>query len=138
VIQAAPPDTLPTLKKRAEFLAVAKGGRMPRRAFVLQAVENPGPPRIGYTVTKKVGNAVERNRIRRRLRAAVRAASEAARTDLDYVLIGRRGALSQDFSELTGDIRAGLQRASTAPSAGPRHGMRGARSKSTPVPKKQG
>ncbi|SDT89268.1 ribonuclease P protein component [Stappia sp. ES.058] len=138
MIQAAPPATLPTLKKRAEFLAVAKGGRMPRRAFVLQAAERPGPPRIGYTVTKKVGNAVERNRIRRRLRAAVRASCEAARPDVNYVLIGRRGALSQDFAALAGDIHAGLQRASTTPSDGSRHGKRGARSKSTPVPKKQG
>lgn len=107
----ASPRSLPTLKTRAQFLAVAKGGRMPRRAFVLQAAEMAGPPRVGYTVTKKTGNAVERNRIRRRLRAAIREASAAARPDVAYVLVGRRGALSQDYRDLVRDLAHGLARA---------------------------
>ncbi|WP_349359399.1 ribonuclease P protein component [Stappia sp.] len=127
MFQAPQPATLPTLKKRAEFLAVAKGGRCARRAFVLQAAERDGPARIGYTVTKKVGNAVERNRIRRRLRAAVRATRRKARADVDYVLIGRRAALSQDFEALVRDLAHCLATTPTAPSDEPRrrHDRRG-------------
>ncbi|MHC5654754.1 ribonuclease P protein component [Stappia sp.] len=116
----SPSSTLPTLKKRAEFLAIAKGGRMPRRAFVLQAAPTPGPSRIGYTVTKKTGNAVERNRIRRRLRAAVREVANAARQDVSYVLVGRRGALSQDYGDLVRDVMHGLARAPLSADTSPR------------------
>lgn len=102
------------LKKRAEFLAVAKGARSARRAFVLQALSGLGddrPPRVGFTVTKKVGNAVERNRIRRRLREAVRLAGAAvARPGTDYVIVGRREALSLAFDDLEADL-AGAFRA---------------------------
>ena len=63
------------LKKRAEFLAVSRGTRAGRRVFSLQcgagATTSETVPRVGFTVTKKVGTATERNRIRRRLRAAV-------------------------------------------------------------------
>ncbi|WP_293724004.1 ribonuclease P protein component [Stappia sp.] len=131
-----PPDTLPTLKKRAEFLAIAKGGRLPRRAFVLQAAPVPGPPRIGYTVTKKTGNAVERNRIRRRLRAAVREVAAEARHDVSYVLVGRRGALSQDFQDLLRDLSRGLARAPLSAETSPRpaRGKKGSRTQSRPAP----
>ncbi len=107
MIQTPPTATLPTLKKRAEFLATAKGGRSARRAFVLQAApaaSESAAPRMGYTVTKKTGNAVERNRIRRRFREAVRAASERARPGVDYVLIGRRAALTMEFETLVREI----------------------------------
>ncbi|WP_321342831.1 ribonuclease P protein component [Breoghania sp.] len=112
---STPPFSIPTLKKRTEFLAVAKGTRAPRRAFVLQALcgrESGNLPRVGYTVTKKTGNAVERNRIKRRLRAAIRAvAPEAAHAACDYVLIGRRAALDISFSDLKKDLAAGFARA---------------------------
>ena len=74
------------LKKRADFLAAAKGRRQHQRCFVLQgrqrevageASENADAPRFGFTVTKKVGNSVVRNRIRRRLREAARLADSA-------------------------------------------------------------
>ncbi|WP_428699580.1 ribonuclease P protein component [Stappia sp.] len=107
MIQSPPATTLPTLKKRAEFLATAKGGRSARRAFVLQAAtaaRADAVPRMGYTVTKKTGNAVERNRIRRRFREAVRAAAVQARPGVDYVLIGRRAGLSMDFDTLVREI----------------------------------
>ena len=111
---AAPPFSMPVLKKRSEFLAVAKGVRAPRRAFVLQArcdKDSGDVPRIGYTVTKKTGNAVERNRIKRRLRAAIRdVAPFAARPACDYVLIGRRAALDISFSDLKKDLAAGFAR----------------------------
>jgi len=107
--------TLPlmdTLKKRSEFLAVAKGGRAARRAFVLQGLERPNATasRFGYTVTKKTGNSVARSRIKRRLRAAV-AALEPDRSlgrPADYVLIGRREALNLPFADLVADLKSGL------------------------------
>lgn len=106
----------PVLKKRSEFLAVAKGGRLARRAFVLQAIEREaeqgpqaGPARVGYTVTKKVGNAVVRNRVKRRLRAAFREAAHCARPGIDYVLIGRQGALEADFRTIVDELATALK-----------------------------
>jgi ribonuclease P protein component len=114
------------LKKRADFLSVAKGVRAGRRAFTLQAAKRRprlganGKPikaveepvvdaRIGFTVTKKVGNAVVRNRIRRRLRAAVdRLDAAPVAADYDYVLVGRRDALALDFMALIADLRGAL------------------------------
>ena len=99
------------LKKRAEFLRTAKGVRAARRAFVLQGrrgISPDGPARFGFTVTKRIGNAVERNRIRRRLKAAVERTLPAAATGCDYVLIGRRDALSAPFEKLTQDLAAAL------------------------------
>ena len=62
------------LRKRADFVAAASGIKIPAATYVLQARErgDAGPVRIGFTVSKKVGNAPERNRVRRRLRAIVR------------------------------------------------------------------
>lgn len=100
------------LKKRAEFLAVAKGQRSARRAFVVQtlAVEpTDAEPRCGFTVTKKVGNAAVRNRIRRRLREAVRLdAEKIGRPGFDHVVIGRREALSLDFATLRADLSGAM------------------------------
>lgn len=95
------------LKKRAEFLAVAKGVRAGRRAFALQAAPVGAPeaaPRVGFTVTKKTGGAVERNRIRRRLRAAVARTEARAAAGFDYVLVGRRDALHLSFDLLVADL----------------------------------
>src|SRR5581483_2233728 len=73
--------------------------------------DDHGPIRVGFTVTKKNGNAPERNRIRRRLRAAVRALDVMAmRPHRDYVLVGRRAALTCDFSTMLDDLRSALQR----------------------------
>ena len=96
------------LKKRAEFLAVARGVRSARRGFVLQTLrlaDEATEPRCGFTVSKKVGNAVVRNRVRRRLKEAIRLDAEIlARPGHDHVLIGRREALGQDFAELRADL----------------------------------
>ena len=100
------------LKKRAEFLAVAGGARASRRGFVLQMRPRgleAAPARFGFTVTKKPGNSPERNRIRRRLREAVRlAAPDHALAASDYVLVGRRAALSQPFDSLVADLISGF------------------------------
>lgn len=101
------------LRQRADFLAAAQGAKVATAAFVLQARNrrNGGPVRVGFTVSKKVGNAVERNRVRRRLREIVRL-SEAAGlcSGHDYVLIGRRGALSLPFERMTDDFNKALRR----------------------------
>jgi ribonuclease P protein component len=105
------------LKRRTDFRAAAKGARAPGAAFVLQALkrEDQGGVRVGFTVSKQVGNAVERNRVRRRLREVVRlAAKTELRTALcaghDYVLIGRRAALKTAFGDLMRDFGTALDR----------------------------
>ncbi len=116
------PDILKTtelgrLKKRAEFVRVGQGRRAHGRGFTLQAaavtrsadaqraLPTPVPPRIGYTVTKKTGNSVVRNRIRRRLKEAVRLhAGAAAQTNYDYVILGRPEALTEPFAVLCSNL----------------------------------
>lgn len=93
------------LVKRSEFLRAARGKRTGRSAFLLQAVESEGvEPGIGFTVTKKMGNAPDRNRIKRRLRAAVRACESGFLPRHDYVLVGRREALTIPFDRLLGEL----------------------------------
>ena len=91
---------------------MARGRKLSRPGFVLQALDSSDAaraPRFGFTVTKKTGNAVVRNRIRRRLREAVRlSAGDVARPGVDYVLIGRRAALTLPFDRLVDDLRSGL------------------------------
>ncbi len=116
------------LKKRRDFLAAAKGHRAARRAFVLEARvrEDGGGARFGFTVSKRTATkAVERNRIRRRLREAVRlAAPENARPGHDYVLIGRRSALTEPFGDLTSALVDAMRR---VPQAGDSGGVSGGR-----------
>lgn len=105
---------LERLRQRADFLAAANGSRAPVSGFVLQARDRreDGPVRVGFTVSKKVGNAVERNRVRRRLREVVRLAPRTAmRSGHDYVLIGRRAALDLPFQRLADDFSRALDRA---------------------------
>ena len=97
------------LTRRAQFLSAAKGSRAGRTAFTVQvtAVEDTTAG-IGLTVTKKVGNAPQRNRIKRRLRAAARACSAAFHAQHDYVLVGRREALTVPFSKMVADLGSAL------------------------------
>ncbi len=103
------------LKRRAEFLLVAKAGRKAALpGLVLQALprKQPGPARIGFTVTKKVGNAVIRNRTRRRLKEAARLLlRERPVADVDLVLIGRDGTRGRPFDALVDDLRRALDKA---------------------------
>jgi ribonuclease P protein component len=99
------------LKQRADFLAAARGIKASTSAFVLQARprQDGGPARFGFTVAKKVGNAVERNRVRRRLREMVRAAALAARAGNDYVVVGRKTALAVPFAQLLAEFERALR-----------------------------
>ncbi|HWV40205.1 ribonuclease P protein component [Pseudorhodoplanes sp.] len=104
------------LRKRADFLAAAGGPRVPSASFVLQSRDrcDNGAPRVGFTVSRKVGNSVERNRVRRRLREVVRLKSmDALRAGHDYVLVGRRAALTAAFSDLAADYDRALARIHT-------------------------
>lgn len=104
------------LKKRAEFLAAAKGRRWRMPTFTLQAARRKdsgetGEPRFGLTVTRKTGNSVERNRMRRRLREALRLSGGIpAQPDHDYVLVVQRDALTRSFSGLGADLSEAVRR----------------------------
>lgn len=96
------------LRKRRDFLAAATGRKWAATSLVLQARkrEDEAEPRIGFTVTRKVGSAVVRNRARRRLRAA---AGEIlpllAKQGYDYVLVGRAATLNRAWPDLLDDLR---------------------------------
>ena len=114
------------LKRRAEFQKVARGHRVHSAAFTLQAGASGGDAeafaRFGFTVTKKVGNAVVRNRIRRRLREAVRLSEVlSTRAGTDYVVVARREALAIPFDRLMADLEASVRK------SGQRSGARRAR-----------
>ena len=109
---------LQRLRQRADFIATASGAKAHATGFVLQSRErrDQAPPRVGYTVSKKVGDAVERNRVRRRLREVVRVAgADGLHAGRDYVLVGRRAALDLAFERLVDDMSAALSRVHGAP-----------------------
>jgi ribonuclease P protein component len=108
-----------TLKRRSEFLRLRGGRRWSSPAFVIEiraregasAKIAGGAARFGFTATKKLGNAVVRNRIRRRLKEAVRiVAPGRARDGCDYVLIAREAAASRPFAALERDLITALGR----------------------------
>jgi ribonuclease P protein component len=102
------------LKRRPEFLRVASAGKKAAvGGVVLQALarQDSDPARLGFTVTKKVGNAVIRNRTRRRLKEAARLLlAGRAVSGVDLVLIGRQSTRKRNFIALQGDIRRALDR----------------------------
>jgi ribonuclease P protein component len=123
------------LRRRADFRAASSGMRTSAGGFVLQARprDDQGGIRVGFTVSRQVGNAVERNRVRRRLREIARLAakrlaakrlagnklagnvkaSEGMRQGHDYVLIGRRAALTLPFAEMQRQFGTALRRVHT-------------------------
>ncbi len=110
------PVRITTLKKRRDFLRVrAAERRWAAPGLVLQAAPaadaEPGLMRVGYTASKRVGNAPARNRAKRRLRAAVaRVMRTCAQPSCDYVVIARAATLTRPFDALIGDLVAALAR----------------------------
>ena len=98
---------------RSDFLAANRGLRVPMPGFVLLVHPNSGRGvRYGITVTKKVGNAVVRNRMKRRFRELLWAQlPESGLSDHDHVLIGRDGGIERDFGKLSDDLAKALGRA---------------------------
>jgi ribonuclease P protein component len=112
----APPGAISTLVRRADFLAAARARRQSRPGLTLQArrrasAEGAAGIRVGYTCSKKVGNAVARNRAKRRLRAAARAVLPLhGRPGWDYVLIGRpEFTIARPFGSLCDDLAGALR-----------------------------
>jgi len=146
------------LKKRKDFLNAAKGDRFHARAFSLQLAPEaaPVPPgnetpsgnaapqaseapqtdaRFGFTVTKKLGKATVRNRIRRRLKEALRLAPALSiAAGRDYVIVGRPEALTASFASLQDELHTACMRIGKAGPRKPRSGMAGS---GKPGPAKQ-
>ncbi len=115
-------DRLQRLLKRKQFLAVAavrQSGASP--GVIVQgrrrkAADLGDVPRVGYTASKKVGNAVARNRAKRRLRAAAALVlADLAQPQHDYVLIARQGTLTRPWADLLADLRHTLKRLAPRP-----------------------
>ena len=110
------------LTKRPDFVAAASGRRFHTERMTVQARLREGSGlglRVGLTVTKRVGHATERNRIKRRLRTASQAAGrDYATVNADVVIIGRRDILTADYHMLVDDLRRAL-RVVTKPKSAP-------------------
>jgi ribonuclease P protein component len=109
------PIAVERLRHRADFLRVAAGRwKYATPGLVVQMRPREDMPessavRVGFTVTRKVGSAVVRNRARRRLREAARVAlPQAALPGCDYVLIARAGTVGRPYPELVGDLKSAL------------------------------
>ena len=119
-----------TLKTRPEFQRIRGGTRVNSAAFLLEAKRrvpvtpdgggdgdgvnalDTGPPRFGLTITKKIGGAVQRNKIRRRLKDAIqRLQEEHAKPGFDYVIVARGPSLDCPFSTLMAEVASALSRA---------------------------
>ncbi len=101
------------LKRRQDFVAAARAqyAAMPGMVVQMRARGDDAPPRVGFTATKKLGNAVIRNRVKRRLRELARLRLETlARAGHDYVLIGRAPTFERPFPELDKDLTSALKR----------------------------
>lgn len=128
-------ERISVIRKRADFLAANRGLRVVRPGFVLLAQPNGGRgKRFGITVTKKIGNAVVRNRIKRRFRELLRATlPERGLPDHDHVLIARDGAIERDFAKLGEDLAEALARASAGQGDPPRRRPRRGDQQGKPV-----
>jgi ribonuclease P protein component len=115
---APSPGHIARLPVRRDFLRVQAAGRKQvTPGFILQMAPLPEGmggqrnPRVGFTTSKKVGNAVARNRARRRLRALAREVlAPLATPGFDFVLIGRQGTLERDYAAMVRDLKGALRR----------------------------
>lgn len=108
---SATPSAVKRLKKRREFLYVAKGEKAVRAGVVIQARRRDGSLHcgVGFTATKKVGNAVIRNRAKRRLRETARLLLPLhGQPGFDYVFIARASTSAKDWPRLMGDVKSAL------------------------------
>lgn len=123
------------LSRRADYLAANRGLRVARPGFVLLARPNgiePAIMRYGITVTKKIGNAVVRNRMKRRFRELLWALlPEHGLAGHDHVLIGREGGVERDFGTLREELTAALGRAHAGKGDPPRRRKGGGRPSAT-------
>ena len=109
-----PTADIERLKTRPQFLAAAKGASCAKGAVVVQALAHQGQTRVrvGFTATRKIGGAVQRNRAKRRLRAAAQALLPLyGLKGHDYVLVARAGTLTRDYPGLLDDLKAALAQA---------------------------
>lgn len=113
---------LAVIRKRADFLVANRGLRIARPGFVLLARPNDGlGKRYGITVTKRIGNAVVRNRMKRRFRELLWAAlPDEGLPDHDHILIGREGGVERDFAALREELTTALSRAAEGKADRPR------------------
>jgi ribonuclease P protein component len=103
------------LTRRADYVSAARGSRHHAALLSIQMIERPladqDPPRFGLTVSRKVGTAVERNRVKRRLRSVLRdAASVPGRPGHDYVIVARRDLLHAPFPSIVVELASGIER----------------------------
>lgn len=114
------------MTRRAEFLAANRGQRVLMPGFVLlvrDRRDGDPTPRLGITITKKVGGAVIRNRMRRRFREIARPLlRERGISGADHVLIGREGGIERDFALLDAELRKALAKAAVRMAAPPGEG----------------
>lgn len=113
--ESNPVPAVATIRQRRDFLAANKARRVVTPGFILlvnRRADDDGRMRVGFTVTKKIGNAVVRNRMKRRLRALARTALPTQGiAGADHVLIGREGGIERDFALLTAELGAALAKA---------------------------
>ena len=106
------------LKRRRDFVAAARASHAAMPGMVVQARDrkDQAAPRVGFTATRTLGNAVTRNRVKRRLREIARLSlADGARRGFDYVLIGRAGSVTRPFADLHDDLNSALKRLHRTP-----------------------